>query len=556
MKQQALRTTLRGRSAAFAILVAAALGSAYAVPGAQTPAKKVLSVEDYTKWRTISGQEISGDGNWVTYGQALTNTVPTETKPVLHLVRLETNQHVEVPNAHRAASSRPTRSGSRTRSIRPAAAADAAAAARQRRSGDRARTWRHGGASRRAGRSAAREPGTADDAARTESADDPPTQPPATPPAPGAAACRTPPAPRPLRPRHRHRARQADAEPGRHPPAVADAGRAAQPRDRRSEVVAGHPVVHVLGELDAPDPAPQAARPPRAPPDGRGGAAADDARRGRRRGRRPATAAAPAGPRGTDVIVHNLVTGRDQLLGSVGDIAFNKSGELLAYTVDASVKDGNGLFVLDLKTNRMHTLDNDATAVQPADVERRRHGARGAEGARRREDARARQPADRVPQRPGRALRSSRPRRRRSIRPRRPAFPRAGSSAIARALDWSDDNKRVFFGAKAQVPAPDTARAQGHGRARERRRVEHRRRARPVAADDPRRAGSELHVPPGVRRRRRQVRQARRRDHARSRRRAGRPLGRRPRHARLHPRLQARRPPTSIASTPRPASGR
>jgi hypothetical protein len=33
-------------------------------------------------------------------------------------------------------------------------------------------------------------------------------------------------------------------------------------------------------------------------------------------------------PRGVDVTLHNLTTGRDQLLGSVGDIAFNKSGEL------------------------------------------------------------------------------------------------------------------------------------------------------------------------------------------------------------------------------------
>src|SRR5262249_33581886 len=70
--------------------------------------------------------------------------------------------------------------------------------------------------------------------------------------------------------------------------------------------------------------------------------------------------AAPPGPRGTDVILHNLVTGRDQLLGSVGDIAFNKTGELLAYTVDAAVKDGNGLFVMDLQSGRIHALDNDA----------------------------------------------------------------------------------------------------------------------------------------------------------------------------------------------------
>ena len=69
---------------------------------------------------------------------------------------------------------------------------------------------------------------------------------------------------------------------------------------------------------------------------------------------------APQGPRGTDVIIHNLVSGRDQLLGSVNEIAFNKSGELLAYTTDSAVRDGNGLFVIDLKTNRFVPLDNDA----------------------------------------------------------------------------------------------------------------------------------------------------------------------------------------------------
>ncbi|MBK9241204.1 MAG: hypothetical protein IPL75_13295 [Acidobacteria bacterium] len=71
--------------------------SAYAV-GAQAPAKKPLGIEDHTRWRSISGREISGDGKWVTYGVALTNTAPTETKPVLHLLNLATNQDVEVAN--------------------------------------------------------------------------------------------------------------------------------------------------------------------------------------------------------------------------------------------------------------------------------------------------------------------------------------------------------------------------------------------------------------------------------------------------------------------------
>ena len=99
MKPYATRSPRRASRAAFALVLAAAFGAAYALPLAQAPAKKVLTVEDYTKWRTIGGQEISGDGNWATYGLSFTNTVPAESKPVLHLVRLDSSQHVEVPNA-------------------------------------------------------------------------------------------------------------------------------------------------------------------------------------------------------------------------------------------------------------------------------------------------------------------------------------------------------------------------------------------------------------------------------------------------------------------------
>ena len=42
---------------------------------------------------------ISGDGKWVTYVLSLTNTAPTDAKPVLHLLRLDTNQDIEVANA-------------------------------------------------------------------------------------------------------------------------------------------------------------------------------------------------------------------------------------------------------------------------------------------------------------------------------------------------------------------------------------------------------------------------------------------------------------------------
>ena len=37
-------------------------------------------------------------------------------------------------------------------------------------------------------------------------------------------------------------------------------------------------------------------------------------------------------------------------------------------------------------------------------------------------------------------------------------FPSGWVVSDRATLDWSDDNKRVFFGMKEQVPAPDTAR--------------------------------------------------------------------------------------------------
>jgi hypothetical protein len=69
-------TTLR--RAAIGLALAAGLLSANAWPSAQAPAKKVLGIDDYTKWRTITAQEISGDGNWVAYVQSLTNSVQSD----------------------------------------------------------------------------------------------------------------------------------------------------------------------------------------------------------------------------------------------------------------------------------------------------------------------------------------------------------------------------------------------------------------------------------------------------------------------------------------------
>ena len=323
----AVKTPTRRRhrvaSSTLALLVAFA---AYALPAAQPAAKKALTVEDYTKWRSISSQEISGDGKWVAYTLQLTNTVAAEAKPVLHLKNLETNEEIKVEHATGGIFSPDSKW------IAYQVDPGAAQRARQGRSGQ-------GGSG----------------------SNQTPDANPATPTAPALDQHprrhqRSPPLPR----SHQRKRRRlldrfgAGLRPGageRRDPAAPR--RTPQPRDRRRAILAGHPVVHLLADLHPPV--------PQAPARRSGGAAADEAVRGGpggggapvAGGGRGGAAETPAGPRGIDVILLDLRTGRHQLLGSVGDIAFNRTGTLLAYTVDAAVKDGNGLFVFDTRSGRI-----------------------------------------------------------------------------------------------------------------------------------------------------------------------------------------------------------
>jgi dipeptidyl aminopeptidase/acylaminoacyl peptidase len=61
---------------------------------------------------------------------------------------------------------------------------------------------------------------------------------------------------------------------------------------------------------------------------------------------------------GTDLILRNLGRGFEELIGSVGELAFNEEGSRLAFTVDADGGDGNGLYVIDLSTGARVGLDN------------------------------------------------------------------------------------------------------------------------------------------------------------------------------------------------------
>src|SRR5690242_15463912 len=67
----------------FAGLALVAFAAASAPLSAQTT-KKALTIDDYTKWKSIGGNRISGDGNWVVYELNSSNTPPAEARPVMH----------------------------------------------------------------------------------------------------------------------------------------------------------------------------------------------------------------------------------------------------------------------------------------------------------------------------------------------------------------------------------------------------------------------------------------------------------------------------------------
>jgi dipeptidyl aminopeptidase/acylaminoacyl peptidase len=179
-------------------------------------------------------------------------------------------------------------------------------------------------------------------------------------------------------------------------------------------------------------------------------------------GQAGANAPAENAARGQDTILLDLGTGRHLVLGGVADIAFNRTGERLAYTVDAASKDVNGLFVLDTRAGRTIALDNDAkrysrlawnddgTAIavlRGSEVEKMRELDNSLlaftdVAAALKDGATAPSPVVLDPAGAD-------------------GFPKGWVVSDRAGLSWSDDGRRVFFGMKRQVPAPDSSAGAG-----------------------------------------------------------------------------------------------
>ncbi len=381
---------------AFTLLVFAASAAAQdrgAAQAAPTPnGKKVLTVDEYSKWRAIDASRISPDGKWVSYGVRFTNVVTPDAKPVLHIVNLATNEDIAIPDATNAQFSSDSKwivYQIETPAPRPGA------------------------------RPAAGAPGAPADTAA-----------PAAPAAPADTA---------------NRARGGTpAQPTRKTELRELATGKVQSWQDIATAMFSPTASHLLLRRRPPTPAGGAggagAQGGGGPPGGPGGFGGG-------------AGAAGNTVRATDALLHTLATSRSQFLGSVGTAEFNRNGSMLAYTVDATVKDGNGLFVVDLPNGRTMALDNEAktynrlawndagTAVavlKAKDVPRMRE----------KDNALLVFPNVLAATLTVAKLDSA----------ATTALPKGWVVSDRAPLSFSDDNQRVFFGLIKQTAAPDTGR--------------------------------------------------------------------------------------------------
>ncbi len=73
---------------------------------------------------------------------------------------------------------------------------------------------------------------------------------------------------------------------------------------------------------------------------------------------------ARGGDAGTDLLLYELANGQKFSLAKVGEYAFNKKGDILAYTVSGANKAENGFFTMNLAAKRIAVIENDTSTYK------------------------------------------------------------------------------------------------------------------------------------------------------------------------------------------------
>jgi len=351
-----------------------AQNAAEAQPAATQEGPKVLTVEDYGRWRTIGDEILSSDGRWVAWVYRFTNVPQDDVKPELHILDLETDRDTVIADATSGVFSPDGRWIAYQVDSTPPKNGRGSAGS--------------GGSSAPTGQGGRGGGGT-------------PT------------------------PQHRMEIRElatgeTQAWRGMQSVTFSHTSKFALLRDRPS---AGG---------------------------GRGGRGGFGGGRG--------GGGSSSSDQGSDAILVDLTRGSSQFLGSVGDAEFNRAGTMLAYTVSAEEKDGNGLFVIDLATGSTRALDNEARLFSQMAWNDAGNGIAVLKGV---EVPKMLERDNTLLVIPDVAAALNDP----SLAPRTltasaSGFPEGWVISNRASLTWSEDGARVFFGAKTQLPATDTVKVE------------------------------------------------------------------------------------------------
>jgi dipeptidyl aminopeptidase/acylaminoacyl peptidase len=155
---------------------------------------------------------------------------------------------------------------------------------------------------------------------------------------------------------------------------------------------------------------------------------------------------------GTDMIIHRLDRGTDELLGSTGEFAVNKGGALLAFTTDAADMTGNGVSVLSFVTGIRKTLDSGKALYERMIWDEEGTALAVLKGAKktgfveRENSLLAFKAMDKEPERVEFKMIDG------------ADFPKDMVISEKAALSWSNDLSKVFFGIKGQEKEPERRR--------------------------------------------------------------------------------------------------
>jgi dienelactone hydrolase len=150
---------------------------------------------------------------------------------------------------------------------------------------------------------------------------------------------------------------------------------------------------------------------------------------------------------GADLVLRELSSGISQNVGNVGLYDFDDTGRMLAYTVDAADRSGNGVYVIDLATSRSKVLSSASMDYDQLTWSEKGGSLAALRGDKKKESV----------QRDNtllvwRDLSSESPRAIEYDPSIDPAFPKGQVVSELNPLRWTRDGSRIYLGLKAQEP--------------------------------------------------------------------------------------------------------